>query len=233
LYLLITSAYSVRAESNTLSTSLFLWGAQFEAGAYATSYIPTTSATVTRNVDIISRNNVYTNNRITSAGGTWFIDLRNNLSLTRDGSGFGIFLNTGILSTTNSGFTIRSANSTSRMSIAKVEASVYTTLFTPTTDNSKIAIKWNGVTADVFVDGVKVVAATPFTSTAMENLVTDGQNRAIQYNSMALAPVPLSDSQCIKLTGGGYDTPELAYASLGLTSESPLYLNQSVNSLIF
>ena len=42
---------------NTSST-YNIWGAQLEAGAYATSYIPTTSASVTRNADVISKTGI-------------------------------------------------------------------------------------------------------------------------------------------------------------------------------
>jgi hypothetical protein len=58
---------------------IYAYGTQLEQGSYATSYIPTTSASVTRNADVISKTGI--SSLIGQTEGTMFIDVyRPNLS---------------------------------------------------------------------------------------------------------------------------------------------------------
>jgi len=210
VFAIVQSATSARAEANTLSTSIILWGGQCELGAYATSYIPTTTATVLRNADVITRNNLFTNGILTASGGTWFMEIRNNLVYTRDNNFININLDAS--SGFTNGFLLRTPNPTSRLSISKTISGSLSTLYTTTTDTVKLAIKWNGSTADVFANGVKVVSATVFTTTNLQNILTQMQV-PVFINSMALFPTPLSDDQLILLTGDSFSTyPEMANA---------------------
>jgi hypothetical protein len=52
--------------------AFYLWGAQLEVGAYPSSYIPTTSASVTRNADVISKTGI--SSLIGQTEGTLFFD---------------------------------------------------------------------------------------------------------------------------------------------------------------
>jgi len=60
----------------TDAQTVFAWGAQLEAGSYATSYIPTTSASVTRNADVISKTGI--SSLIGQTEGTIFVDFYND-----------------------------------------------------------------------------------------------------------------------------------------------------------
>jgi hypothetical protein len=54
------------------TSGMYFWGMQSEAGSYPTSYIPTTSAAVTRNADVISKTGI--SSLIGQTEGTLFVD---------------------------------------------------------------------------------------------------------------------------------------------------------------
>jgi hypothetical protein len=200
---LITSAASARAEANTLTTSVFIWGAQFEAGTYASSYIPTTSASITRNADLISLSNVYTNGLVSAIGGTWFVELRNNIVSYSDAAGDALLLSD---SGNTAGNTLRIASgSNSRKQLLVKNGATSTLVYTTLTNTVKIAFKWNGTTVDVFVNGVKVVTAIAFTTTALQFINSNGLSTN-NINQMALFPTPLTDDQLELLTGDSFNT---------------------------
>lgn len=172
---------------------------QVETGGYATSYIPTLGASVTRNADLITRNNIYTNNLITSLGGTWFIELNNNIPYIRDNAS-ATAIQTSSVSALN-GFVIKtSGGGSNRCFIGKRVSNVESVLYVTLTNTVKIAIDWNGTTADVFVNGVKVVTATSFPATIMEFFTADAIDVPKYIKSMMLFPKPLTDAECIALT---------------------------------
>ena len=181
------------------SLDFLAWGLQIEHGSYATSLIPTVASTVTRNADVINRDDIYTNNLITAAGGTWFIELNNNIPYTRDNFSYGIFLNT-LNNSNGNGFNITNGIAGYRLIINKVLNGIYFVSYITLTDVVKIAIKWNGSRADIFENGVKVITATPFTSTNMEFLSGNGSDVPKYIKSQLLFPTPLTDSECQALT---------------------------------
>lgn len=202
---LVSLSTSLRAEINALATNVYLWGAQLEQGAYPTSYIPTTTSSVTRNADLITRNNIYTNNYITSAGGTWFVEINNNIALIREASGSEMYIGESNTSSVASGFksiNIRNPGGGAvNLSIGFWDGSSYLSLHYISAPIAKIAIKFNGTTLDAFVNGTKVItnSSVPITLANFQyfNFLA-GVTRYIK--STYLFPTPLTDAECIALT---------------------------------
>ena len=193
-----------------VTKGLYVWGFQFEVGTNATSYIPTVASSVTRNTDSFTLNNIYTNGLLSASGGTWFVELINNIPLTRDANSVGLNLD---VSLGNNGFAIRNNAAAQRLTISKYISNVRSDIYLTTTNTCKIVIKWNGTTADIFENGTKVVSATSFTPTAMQVINGSSTDVSKNINQMSLWATPLTDDQCILLTGPSFSSyPEMASA---------------------
>jgi hypothetical protein len=169
---------------------------QMELGAYATTFVPTTTAAVTRLVDTSSLGNIYTNGLLTASGGTWFIDLNDTSERIRAASvGFTLSVSgTDYIEIRNT------STALTRPTIRFIVSSTSTGGFTLTANNSKIAINWNGTVGNIFVNGVKVISNASFTPLALQTLSLTGAGVATSINQSAFFPVPLTDAQCITLT---------------------------------
>ncbi len=66
--------------SGSINASVFIWGAQLEAGAFATSYIPTTTSTVTRQADSASMTGANFSSWYRADEGTFYADVKSQSS---------------------------------------------------------------------------------------------------------------------------------------------------------
>jgi hypothetical protein len=168
---------------------------QMELGAYATTFIPTTTAAVTRTADTFSIQNFQTKNLVTSNGGTWFLDLHNTNEQFRAAS-------TGIVLSGPSGYIEVRNTSTAfvRPSIRLIVDSVSVGGYTLLSNESKIAVTWNGTTGNIFVNGSKVVSNAAFNISLFDTFIGGGTSNRYILNQMLFAPAPLTDEECITLT---------------------------------
>jgi hypothetical protein len=198
-----------------INSNVFIWGAQLEQGAYPTSYIPTTTIPLTRNGDIFTRNNLYANGIITDIGGTWFLEINNNLSLIRDAnlpSGISLDRNPAFF---DDGFLIRNNfNGTSvRLGIEIRQGGSIVGTYSTLENTVKIAIKWDGTVAIVYVNGVVRIDFVAFTTKIMNYLSAKADDVPKYIKSMLFFPLPLSNSEMVALTSS---TNYISYENMAI-----------------
>lgn len=204
-YRIISTYTSVEAAQRprilpTLSTnqSVFLWGAQLEAGSNATSYIPTVASAVTRNADVISKTGI--SDLIGQTEGTIFVDCKNvKNGLSRL---FEIFNSSN--TSTNIFLNITSAGGL-QMVLNNSALPVAPTI--NVIDLGKFIFKYTENTIKIFNNGVLVGTYSGTISFANElNTLSIGGTtytpRTIngEINSVVLFKTALTDQQCINLT---------------------------------
>jgi hypothetical protein len=190
-----TSLSITTANATAYDFTIRIAAPQMELGAYATTFIKTSTAAVTRVADNYDKTGVDT--FLGANSGTWFIEIANNTAQIRDASS----PNQLSLSNLSSDlFELRNlASTSSRLSarIALAGSAIFTTLIN--TDKAKIAFVYNGSTCSIFINGVKV-ASRDFAVNSFDRLRTTTTDNMKQLDDMALIPRALPDAEAIQIT---------------------------------
>jgi len=131
---------------------VFLWGAQVEEGTKPSSYIPTTTASVTRNADVISKTGIST--LIGQTEGTIYAEINNTL-MTSYSTGYVMR----IFADANNEVWIRKESGTNKYT-ARWRANsvdVYTqSTISVLNGNNKIAIAYKSGSSAVYLNGTQI-----------------------------------------------------------------------------
>jgi hypothetical protein len=152
----VNSLVAGRFQSILSSDTLYLWGAQAEVGSYATSYIPTTTASVTRNADQVFKTGI--SSLIGQTEGTMFVECS---ALADDATNRRITISDG---TANNRIYISYKNYTNQLRIDVISAgsSVFDSTYTiaDITQTAKIAVAYKLNDFAFYVNGVQAAVDT-------------------------------------------------------------------------
>jgi len=181
---------------------IFLWGAQAEATTVLnpTSYIPTTTATVTRTADLISKTGI--SSLINSPEGVLYFE---GSSIANDGVGKAITL----LANTSNFIKLLYSPTLNRIDFVCISAGVVSCnivkVITDTTANNKIALKWKNNNFALWINGVNQGSDTsgnaPLSlSTLSFTNEGGGEFFAGKMKNLIVFPTALLDTELAQLT---------------------------------
>ena len=186
------------SNSASVNDYLYIWGAQLEQGSYATSYIPTSGSTVTRNQDLFTRDGI--GSLINSTEGVLFVEM----------AALSTSIDSGYLSLNNGGnYQIRIGYLSGNIYIQiRINGSVpYFYSFVGTiSDFNKIAVKWTVSEQKVYVNGSPVdtgVASTIFPTDTLNNMefaVNGATPLFAKVKQLQVYDTALTDTQLAALT---------------------------------
>ena len=188
--------YGIYLLDGASAGTMYFWGAQLEAGAYATSYIPTLGASVTRVADAASKTGI--TSLIGQTEGTLFADV--NLDTRAQFTYFTISPNL-TLSSNYIGFLIGSTSIAFEVVTGSaLQSSI--TLSNSATGRFKIAASYKNNDFAFYINGVQVGTATSGTVPACSAMgfYEFAQVPTVKYNQALLFKTRLSNAQLAEIT---------------------------------
>jgi hypothetical protein len=191
--------------TSSVGLSCYIWGAQLEAGSYSTSFIPTTSASVTRNADVISKTGI--SSLIGQTEGVMFADF------VCDGFedyGTPLSINDGTASNYIWLTTFANGNIRAEVYNGSVQASI-TYTGGVVGQRYKVAFAYKQNDFVMYVNGTQIGAdasgnVPPSLSRIDYNLVNNWSLALLNVNATALWKTRLTNDQLEQLTGIGFNT---------------------------
>ena len=182
------------------ATDFEVFGLQLEEGSYATSYIPTSGSTVTRNQDIFTRDGI--GSLINSEEGVLFAELA---TLANDGTNGRISLSDG---TTANRMLLYSAANSIKFYVGVSGESAFAFATTGViTDFNKVAISFKENDMKFYINGVLVysnTSAATFLANSLNTLQLSDGNGQLNFNGkvkqLQVYKTALTDTQLAALT---------------------------------
>jgi hypothetical protein len=199
------STYGIELQGSTTSQTadILFWGAQLEAGAYATSYIPTLAASATRGADACSKTGI--SSLINSQEGTFFVDMAafsantgTSLISLSDGS---------VTNTLYIGFTSTTNQIGMALYAAGVAQSSINSFSFDVTESNKIAVSYKVNEVKMYVNGTLIgtdtSATMPAAGTLSQLKSNFGQGSFPLYanvKQVIIFPTALTNAELAELT---------------------------------
>ena len=182
------------------TNGIYVWGAQLEEGSYATSYIPTSGSTVTRNQDIFTRDGI--GSLINSEEGVLFAELK---TLANDSTNGRISLSDG--TTANRMLLYSAANSIKFYVGVSGQSALAFTVTGVITEFNKVAISFKENDMKFYLNGVLVysnTSAATFLANSLNTLqLADGNGQLNFFGKVKQLQVyktALTDTELATLT---------------------------------
>jgi len=201
----VTNADNVISYTGNGTSGVYLWGAQLEAGSYATSYIPTVASAVTRNADVISKTGI--SDLIGQTEGTVFIEFKDD----GEASSFTNYLRIDD-GTTNNNISVYKNNSLSSLGAAVTTSGVLQCNLINSVGNlkniTKVAFSYKLNSFSVSVNGSAILKDTLGTVPLLLSRIKIGGDSVNsiptilsgKVNLVKLYKTALTDSELISLT---------------------------------